>query len=690
MKKYSKILAVLLAAQVTLTYGYQVKNVYAAENSVGVASQDYSNIKGKIKQNADAFVNKYGVTSVQYAMMEDGNVIVSGNSGAYSKNDNSKTLTNDTMYGIGSTSKTFTTAAVMKLVDMKKVDLDKPVVDYIKDFIMADDRYKNITVRMLLNHSSGIMGSAYSNTMLWDENDTTAHDKLLEQLKTQRLKADPGKFFVYCNDGFTLAEILVERVSGQSFTEFIHDNITTPLKLDNTKTIRDDFDRSKLAKTYSLLNPKKETPLEAVNIVGAGGIYSTAEDLCKFAQEFTKKGNLLSKDSVEQMENEEYKKGLWPNNPDSADNTFNYGLGLDGTNIYPFNQYDIKAVSKGGDVMLYHSEIVILPEYNMSAAVTSSGGSSSMDEVLACSMLLDALKEKGIIKEIKGDKSFGTPTQTPVEEDVKKYEGTYGTLKQNFKVKIDEKGILTISNGKDAEYIYNGNGAFLYKDGMEKLTFEDKDGKTYLRSDSYAEVPEIGQTAVSQYIGQKLEDNKLTAEVSKAWEARSNKKYFNLIDKFDSETIELAPFSTIPSKDGYFMANKIIDENKAISTIQIPGIDGRDTYDCTFFKDNDVEYLNAAEYVFMSEDGLKEMPQGNGTCTIQDNGYNVWYKIGDNLDGKKITVQLPQNSGFLVYTKEGLCTNQSAQSKDNTAVLKAGGYVMFGGQKGAEINFTIQ
>lgn len=62
-----------------------------------------------------------------------------------------------TMYGIGSVSKMFGAVAVMQLVDEGKIDLDTPLIHYIPDFEMADERYKAITARMLLNHTSGIM-----------------------------------------------------------------------------------------------------------------------------------------------------------------------------------------------------------------------------------------------------------------------------------------------------------------------------------------------------------------------------------------------------------------------------------------------------------------------------------------------------------------------------------------------------
>ena len=139
----------------------------------------------------------------------------------------------------------------MKLVDEGKVDLDASVTRYIPEFKMKDERYKRITPRMLLNHSSGLQGSTLNNAFLFKDNDVYAHDILLQQLSNQNLKADPGAFSVYCNDGFTLAEILVERVSGMSFTEFLHQKFTEPLKLNHTITSQDKWEDEKRAGQYS-------------------------------------------------------------------------------------------------------------------------------------------------------------------------------------------------------------------------------------------------------------------------------------------------------------------------------------------------------------------------------------------------------------------------------------------------------
>ena len=116
----------------------------------------------------------------------------------------------------------------------------------------------------------------------------------LKDLREQELKADPGAYSVYSNDSFTLAEIVIEKVSGESFTEYIRKNITEPLGLTHTKTPLDDFERSLVAKTYYPNTPMLANGVDNANIIGTGGIYSTAEELCKFAQIFFLEGSLLA------------------------------------------------------------------------------------------------------------------------------------------------------------------------------------------------------------------------------------------------------------------------------------------------------------------------------------------------------------------------------------------------------------
>lgn len=198
--KLSRMLTATLVLMMTLPTGAIASS---SNKTQVVASTELEKIAA---EKATLLTKSYETTSVQYALIDNGKIILSGQIG---KNDmeGKQPLTKDTLYGIGSTSKVYTAAAIMKLVDEGKVDLDVPVVHYVPDFKMKDERYKRITPRMLLNHSSGLQGTTLNKVLLFKDNDTYAHDNLLRQLSTQSLKAAPGAFSVYCNDGFTLAEI---------------------------------------------------------------------------------------------------------------------------------------------------------------------------------------------------------------------------------------------------------------------------------------------------------------------------------------------------------------------------------------------------------------------------------------------------------------------------------------------------
>ena len=230
---------------------------------------------------------EYGsATSVQYALWKDGEIILSGSSGVYSKSED-RALTNDILYGIGSVSKIYTTVAVMQLAEDGKVSLDAPMTQYLPDFKMADERYKDITVRMLLNHSSGILGTGLSDAMLFGEASTRAHDTLLEKLSTQRLAADPGAFSVYCNDGFSLAELVVEAITDMDFMDYVDEHILAPLDLDRTFAPGGDFDANDLAPIYRGTDPRA-LPQDALNAIadkaierniGARGLRAVMEGL---------------------------------------------------------------------------------------------------------------------------------------------------------------------------------------------------------------------------------------------------------------------------------------------------------------------------------------------------------------------------------------------------------------------------
>lgn len=647
----------------------------------------YDQAELKAADRAQMLTTTYGAVSVQYALADGGEIRISGHSGVYAKDEN-MALTENHMYGIGSASKMFVTAAVMKLSDEGKLDIDAPVVDYIPDFSMVDERYRDITPRMLLNHSSGLYGSTFVNGFLLGDNDTYVHDTFLEKLSEQRLKADPGEFSVYCNDGFTLAEILVERVSGQDFTTYIHENFTVPLNMNRTMSPTDDFDRKDLVRAYSAFNGAK-MPDDTVNIIGTGGLYSTAEDLCRFAALFDGSSDILSEESVKAMENPEYADGIWPESGDSA---IGYGLGWDSVNLYPFSEYGIKAVVKGGDTQLFHSSVVVLPEYNMSASVVSSGGSSVYNQLLAVDMLLDVLEAKGVTGSERPEKSFDVPSADyGVPEADEKYLGSYIGTQQFIKLGKNDEGALTVSQlnspaAEPAVFKYDGNGGYVSEWGTEKISFvEESNGHTYIWSQNYASVPGFTQTASSAYVVQKAEPYTPSAEVQEAWNVRNGKLYLQVNEKYTSQNYSyFLPIAAIGYYDdlpGYLTSTVLSEKDRAENAVQVPGSGGRDVSDFVFITENGVEYLLTRGNKYADLSSFTSIYGGSDSvCTIQNNGYARWYMVGPDSANRTMKAVTEGVGGFNVYDANGMCVYSTVVNGGDETVLPESGYVVFIGE----------
>ncbi|MFF1995003.1 serine hydrolase domain-containing protein [Bacillus mycoides] len=690
--KLTGVLAATLALTMILPTGAKAfsDGKTTVVSNAEVASQELKKIAA---EKAALLTKSHGTTSVQYALIDNGKLTLSGQAG---KNDmeGEQPLTKDTLYGIGSVSKMYATAAVMKLVDEGKVDLDAPVVNYVPDFKMKDGRYKSITPRMLLNHSSGLQGSTLSNAFLFNDNDTYSHDVLLQQLSNQSLKAAPGAFSVYCNDGFTLAEILVERVSGMSFTEFLHQRFTEPLKMNHTKTPQDKWRDEKRAGLYFPAY-QGQLPIESVNVIGTGGVSSTAEDMVRFSQLFMGQGKgILSDKVVKAMEQEEYKKGMWPGD---GDNIFNYGLGWDSVKLYPFSEYGIKGLAKGGDTSLQHAILVVLPEQKMAAAVLSSGGRSSTNQLLATELLLAVLKEKGTIKNIKPNKSFGKPVKVKMPQDVAKKAGFYGNSETHFKIEITKNGELFLPSNREEKYVYTADGSFINEKGTSKLNFvTEKNGRTYLRESTYKSTPDLGQGAMTHYLAEKLEDNVLSKKTAAAWAKREGVKFYLVNEKFSSIEYLVQPkliTTQITRKEGlagYWEGRKITGPNTATHQLQIPVMNGRDTTETHFYTEGGNEYMEMAGLLYVSGTNVKPLDAGQSSkVTLQANGHAKWFTIPQAAAGKRMTVTLPSKGAFAVYDEDGVCVNFTIVSGNNKVKLPKNGTVVIAGAPNSEFAITL-
>lgn len=631
-----------------------------------------------------------GAVSVQYALWQDGEITLSGHAGVYSKTD-SAALTDDHLYGVGSVSKVYTAAAMMKLVEQGRVDLNRTVVSYLPEFKMADERYKQITVRMLLNHSSGLMGSASINSFLFgDGEETYPIDHLLERLAAQRLQADPGAYSVYSNDGFTLAQLVIERVSGMEFTAFLHQYITAPLGLTNTLTPRDSFDMGRLAKTY-LNQADLPTPAETLPIIATGGVYASARDLAAFGGAFCN-DSLLSQSSREAMSADEYLRGMWPE--DSGGDTLAYGLGWDSVHMFPFSQNGIQALVKGGDTLVYHAGLVVLPEYGMSCAVLSSGGVSTYNQLAAARILIDALEEQGVA--VEETAALPAAQRAAMPGELTQLSGTYGASTALMEVDVSQQGVLTLSAaGQDTgSYTHCQDHSFRSEDDsiLLKLVREDN-GQTYLFQKAYVSLPGLTTLCTAGYAAQRLPDYTPAQEIQAAWEAREGKLYFQVNEKRSSALYGLggvfASVSLAGSPSGYLLTNQLASPDLAVPVLQIPGVGSRDSGDVRAFEQNGFEYLEVNGGLYLESAGVTPIFSGSASyCTLQPGETAHWYQVGQAA-GKEMTVQIPDSGAFYVYDAALGVRASSWLYGEDRAVLPEGGWIVFVGQEGDRFHIQL-
>ena len=626
----------------------------------------------------------------------------------------------DDVYPIASISKIYTTAAVMKLVEEEMITLDTPIVYYFPEFNMNDSRYTEITARMLLNHSAGLMGSSGTNTVLFG--DKTRHEQVkqsfMDALSQQTLRYTPGERSIYCNDGFTLAEYLVEKVSGMSFTEFLQKNFFEPMQLENTGTVENDFAGLEIMPTYVA---GLQTQMEVVYMVGSGGIYASAEDVCRFSRIFTNDYNdgLLSKESLDEMARLQHPGKMVP---DNAETNINYGLGWDAVDCYPFTQLGIKALSKNGRLFSASSNLTVLPDYNISVAViASSGKGDSKEAVISGEIALTLLEELGLIER----KSADIPRLTEgvvITEDMEPYTGFYdfgaGFLAE---IVFTENSLLltTFSNDntRTNEYVHIGNGEFASDEsgaellgqststggvsGVVSLSFlEDMNGMVYIIGRSYFDIIGIGTLASNMPIGQRIEANKISGEITARWMERTKNDYLLTSAICSSETYIISPivrFHMYDQLNGYMgpgneSGNRsaspnlvIVDANQAVSTQIVPTVNGSNASSVSFAAGEDALVMNGNRYT--STNQLAAFSEIDSTVTVSSEA--MWFRIDSDSAAYFWNIQNEESTSFFIYDEDFNCVNHSLVAEPQSEVLlPENGYIVFVSD-GTVQNFTI-
>lgn len=246
-------------------------------------------------------------------------------------------MTTDTVFDLASLTKVIaTTTSVMQLVERGKIRVSDPVSKYLAEF--AQNGKEDITVRQLLTHYSGLAPDLDLKTP-WSGKDTAYKMAFAEKPET------PGQF-VYSDIGFIVLGALVEQVSGQSLDAYTAAHVFMPLKMTRTRYLPPKAWRPKIAPTQyddhdHMLRGEVHDPtaFRMGGVAGHAGLFSTADDLSKFAQALLNGGaGILSSTMVEKM--------TTPEQPPNA--TAVRGFGWDIDSPFSTNRGDLLPVGSFG------------------------------------------------------------------------------------------------------------------------------------------------------------------------------------------------------------------------------------------------------------------------------------------------------------------------------------------------------
>ncbi len=270
--------------------------------------------------------------------------------------------TTDTLFQIGSATKMYTATLVMMLVDAGSIDLDAPVVRYLPDFRVADERATaTISVRQLLTHTAGFDGGDW---FFEAGPGDDALQRYVASLSGLRQIARQGEYWSYNNSGFGVLGRVIEVVTGQTWDDAMRDLLLKPAGLNHTVSRAEDalLFRTAAGHQMGAEGPELVSRWGMDRSVGPmGALCADAEDVIAFGRIHLEDGQgLLSAASVKAMQE--------PQVPFPGDPTGWCGLGW-----AIHDQDGVRWVGHGGDTPGQHALFDLVPERGLAVAILTNG-----------------------------------------------------------------------------------------------------------------------------------------------------------------------------------------------------------------------------------------------------------------------------------------------------------------------------
>ena len=264
--------------------------------------------KAHMDERIPALMKLYSIPGCNIALVKDNEVVWTVGYG-YADLASDRALMVDTPMSVQSITKSVTAWGVMRLWEKGLIDLDAPVSQYLKSwqFPLTDYPTEKVTTRQLLCHTAGMPLGDFTNIYSPGEAMPSNRDVMTGEAVLMR---EPGTGFSYSNTGYNLLEILIEDVTGQSFSEYMRTEVLLPLGMESSF-----FDIDTAAKPYppTGYNLRGEpVPVYLYPSKASGGLFATAHDIARFAVAGLQENPVLSIESINRMyQPESHKIGIY-------------------------------------------------------------------------------------------------------------------------------------------------------------------------------------------------------------------------------------------------------------------------------------------------------------------------------------------------------------------------------------------
>lgn len=356
-----------------------------------VYAEEYSDWKlQQFQKDTDAF-------GVSMAIVHEDRLVYSGGTGFINQK---KTLEADetSIYFLASISKLFTAISIMQLVEKGKINLDSPITNYIPELKWKTKFAKKpITVRNLLTHHSGLPSDILKDWFLNDESiDPNTHYRtFVDDLEDIYAVDPPNKSASYSNLGYSLLGIIVERVSGEAFIDYVNNRILVPLEMDHDSGFAYKDYGEKMSQGFT---SNRAVPEPVIRDLPAGSFRSSVKSMSHFLTMLNQEGKFKNKTILKPYT---FKNMLKVQNSKVAmDWDFEIGLGFW---IKRDPKTGIRYYGHGGDLPPFHGQLLFDPNEKIAGIIlinTDATSSEGLETILKGTMQVFSESLQGKAQEI--------------------------------------------------------------------------------------------------------------------------------------------------------------------------------------------------------------------------------------------------------------------------------------------------